>query len=346
MALVVVVALLIGALVGFLATSRTGTNGPSTTTTTSLVSTTSPTTLPVRAIRGVGVYEQSVTEPGVNICPPFSASCIERSFTLMVYYPASSSSSSPLSLAPPANEGSPYPLVVFGEGFDQMPQSYLPMITQWVRAGYVVASPVFPLTSSLGLVSHGVATSNLEVSDQYEMDMVNQPRDMSASISAVTSLNESSSSPILGLVNLAKIAISGQSDGGDTALANAYNSCCSDSRITAAMIFSGAEFASFNGSYFSGRSLPLLITQGSADSINPAALSQTIYAGAPSPKYLLILLGADHLSPYTEVDPYESAVAAVSIDFLNLYLKDDSQMAIAILSDGNRPSVSQLQSDP
>ena len=45
--------------------------------------------------------------------------------------------------APAAREFGPFPLIVFGHGFDVTPSVYARLLQAWTRAGYVVASPVF-----------------------------------------------------------------------------------------------------------------------------------------------------------------------------------------------------------
>jgi len=56
-----------------------------------------------------------------------------------------------------------------------------------------------------------------------------------------------------GLIDPTEIGVVGHSDGADVSLAVATNTCCRDPRVEAAAILSGAELASFGGSYaFSG----------------------------------------------------------------------------------------------
>lgn len=323
----------------------------SSTTTTSTVSvikpsTTTSTTAPVSAINGTGYISTTVSEPGKFMCPPGYA-CVPRSLTLDIYYPSTVSSTVPVldgNLAYPQN--GQYPLVVFGIGFDMMPANYLPLITAWVNAGYVVAAPIFPLTSASGLSHYGVDLTNSSLADRYEDDLVNEPGDMAASISAVAGLDASKSSLLYNSVNTSDVAAAGQSDGGDATLALTYNKCCEYTPIKAAMVFSGAEFPGFNGAYFASSPTPMLVTQGSADTVNLPSSSQTIYTSAPPPKYYLNLVGADHLQPYTAYNAYEQAVAAVSIDFLNGYLKGQNQALAAMSSSGNVAGTAQFNSVP
>ena len=84
------------------------------------------------------------------------------------------------------------------------------------------------------------------------------------------------------------------------------------------MILSGAKIPGV-GFTFPARNPPLLATQGTADTINPPSLTHAFYDPAPRPKFLLTLLGATHLPPYTFEQPQLGIVERVSIGFLDHY---------------------------
>ena len=73
---------------------------------------------------------------------------------------------------------------------------------------------------------------------------------------------------LAGLVDPGKIAVAGQSDGGDTVAALAAGTCCRDREVTAAIVLAGAEWAPMGGSYFATTTPPILFVQGDADTIN------------------------------------------------------------------------------
>lgn len=275
------------------------------------------------------------------MCPP-DQPCVPRTYTLDIYYPSTSTNASGLAGAPLSRPLSPYPVIVFGEGFDQMPSAYLPLIDGWVHEGYVVASPVFPLTSTQGLESYGVDLGDMSLADAYENDLVNEPRDMSFALNELESLSTQSGSLLANEIDPATAAAIGQSDGGDATLALVDNSCCIDRRFKAAVILSGAEFPGFSGTYFGTAGVPLLVVQGTADTVNPSSLSNQIYASAPSPKAYLTLLGADHLVAYTQSSTYEGVVAKVTADFLNGYLRGDAGAMSNLASDGSVAGTSSI----
>ena len=75
--------------------------------------------------------------------------------------------------SPPATSSGPFPLVVFGHGFNATPGIYARLLQAWARAGYVVAAPFFPL-------SNANAPGGAD-----EADIVNQPADMSFVITRI-----------------------------------------------------------------------------------------------------------------------------------------------------------------
>lgn len=211
--------------------------------------------------------------------------------------------------APPARADGPFPLIVFAHGFDVTPATYASLLRAWARAGYVVAAPIFPLTN---VNAPGGAN---------ESDLVNQPRDMSFVVTQLLARDSAPYSVLHRLIRRREIAVSGQSDGGSTALAVAYNSQFVDHRIRAAMILSGAEIPGVGGYDFPPPSPPLLAVQGTADTSNAPASTYRYFNLAPQPKFLLSLIGAGHLPPYTTEQPQLSIVERETIAFVDRYLK-------------------------
>jgi fermentation-respiration switch protein FrsA (DUF1100 family) len=204
----------------------------------------------------------------------------------------------------PTGSSGPFPLVVFGHGFAVTPRPYAALLDAWARAGYVVAAPVFPLENARA------------PGGPNESDLVNQPRDMSVVITGMLA------SRFFGdMLDRRAIAVSGQSDGGETALAVAYDRLFLDRRIRAAAILSGAKIPGVGGFDFPAPSPPLLATQGTADTINPPSFTHAFFDAAPPPKYLLTMLGAPHLGPYTSEQPQLGVVERVTIAFFDRYLK-------------------------
>jgi dienelactone hydrolase len=230
---------------------------------------------------------------------------------------------------PRAGRG-PFPLIVFGHGFAVTPGIYARLLDAWTRAGYVVAAPLFP-------VENANAPGGPD-----EADLVNQPGDMSFVISRLVAASADPRSPLHGLVDPTRVAVAGHSDGAETAFAVAYERRYRDRRVRAAVILSGAELPP--AAVEREGDPPLLAVQGTADPINPPSAAYRLFAAVGRPKYLLRLLGAGHLPPYTTSARQLGVVERVSIAFLDRYLRAGSLQGL--LAAGRAPGVASLTSDP
>jgi hypothetical protein len=67
---------------------------------------------------------------------------------------------------------------------------------------------------------------------------------------------------------------------------------------------------------------------------------------AQRPKYLLSLIGANHLPPYTSEEPQLGIVERVTTDFLDKYLKNEPRALERMISAGSVRGVATLQADP
>lgn len=225
----------------------------------------------------------------------------------------------------------PFPLVVFGHGFALGPSTYTRLLDAWTRAGYVVAAPVFP-------VENADAPGGPD-----EADLVNQPADIRFVISQLLRASRHPGSRIYGLIDPARIAVAGHSDGGDTAFAVAYERAYVDWRVRAAIILSGAVLPPEQIVRRSGRP-PLLVVQGSADQINLPSAARELFHDAAQPKYLLSIFHAGHLGPYTNNRVQLGLVERVTVAFLNHSFKQAPLRGL--VAAGNLPGVSRLLSHP
>jgi fermentation-respiration switch protein FrsA (DUF1100 family) len=220
----------------------------------------------------------------------------------------------------------PLPLLMFAPGFMQCSGPYSALLRAWASAGYVVAAVNFPRTSCRA----GAGA--------YEPDLVNQPRDLTYALTSLLALSASPHDLFSGLLDRYEIGAAGQSDGGDTVAALAANGCCTDPRLTAVTVLSGAEWPPMPGRYFPRGSAtpPMLIVQGSADTINPPWTSVQLYrADSAGARYYLDLPGADHMTPYTGAGPVEQLVARVTLAFFNRYLLGQAGALAAMTRAGN-----------
>jgi fermentation-respiration switch protein FrsA (DUF1100 family) len=233
-----------------------------------------------------------------------------RSLPTVVRYPARGpAAGADLEEAPPSGQAGPYPLIVFAHGFDSSPAAYASLLDAWASAGYVVAAPAFPRALQGGPLD--------------EDDLANEPGDISFVIGRLLS---ASAAPglLAGLVDPSRIGVAGHSDGGVAALGVGFNTCCRDRRVTAVVLGSADEQTFPSGSYFPPGSPPMLVIQGDRDPINPPADSRQLFAAGRTPKYLLWLLNAGHLEPFSTDVAHLAVVEAVTIGFFDRYLKGEA----------------------
>ncbi len=285
---------------------------------------TTTSTSPPQPPFAVGTLTLTVTEPA----GPGGA---VRTLPTTVRYPAMGPVDGPDQAgAVPDRVGGPYPLVIFSEGFDISPEAYAALLDAWAAAGYVVADPVYPFTAPTspgGLV---------------RTDIVNHPADLAFVISSVLGDSAATTGVLTGLIDSREVGVIGHSDGGDVSLAAAANTCCRNSLVKAAVILSGAELAWFPGTYYPPPAVPLLVVQGSNDTMNPPSCSVQLFNQAPQPKYYLAMAGQTHTSAYTQAGQPLDVVAKVTTDFLNGYLKGSAAAILALTTDGTVAGLASL----
>jgi fermentation-respiration switch protein FrsA (DUF1100 family) len=294
----------------------------------------SPHTRPERSHFAVGTLELRLVERRTVTLA--GGQVIRRALATTVYYPALGRPGARRARAgaSPARGFGPFPLIVFGHGFDEYPVLYARLLRYWASAGFVVAAPEFPLEKP---DAPGGPNEN---------DLPNQPGDMTFVITRMLGMSASPAGPLRGLIDPRQVSVAGQSDGGDTALAVAYDPGLRDSRVRAAMILSGAEIPMLPSFTIAPGGPPLLAVQGTADEINPPSATDQFYDSAPAPKFLLELPGGAHLQPYSTDLPELSAVERVSVAFLRYYLERRDGALAAMRHAGRVPGVATLYSDP
>jgi dienelactone hydrolase len=240
---------------------------------------------------------------------------VQRSLETVVRYPTA---------------GGSYPLIVFGHGYALTPARYDRLLRAWARAGYVVAAPVFPLENAKA------------PGGPNESDLVNQPQDMSFVISRLLVMSGRPKGVLGQKIDPSRLAVAGHSDGAETALAVAYDHRFRDPRVRAAIVLSGATLPGMVP--FPRGGPPLLAAQGTADATNARATTAAFFARAQRPKFLLWLLGASHLPPYTNQQPQLGIVERATIAFLDHYLKGSPLQLLRQAA--RRPGLTRLTAVP
>jgi predicted dienelactone hydrolase len=243
-----------------------------------------------------------------------------RTMHTTIWYPASVAAT-PEAPTPAAAAGQ-HPLVVFAHGYEIDAASYGTLLHDIAVGGYVVAAPDFP------------GTSTAYPGGPVRSDSLNQPGDMSFVITSMLQLAQQQG-PLHDAISPDAIGVNGQSDGGVTATAAGWNTCCRDPRIKAGVIYTGATFA-FDGEWFPPGSPPIMFVHGMADEINSYGASTSMFERAQSPKYLLSIEGGTHLEPYVD-PPWVTQVAAASVAFFDQHLKGDPAAADRLATIGAQP---------
>jgi predicted dienelactone hydrolase len=264
-----------------------------------------------------------------------------RTLSTFVLYPAiGTPTTNPVSGAPPASAGKPFALIVFAHGLDSNGPIYQPLLQQWAAAGFVVVAPTFPLSS---ISAPGGASTT---------DDIAQPGDMSFVLTQVLDLSRAKGNVLSGMIDPHRIAAVGHSLGAMTALAWSEDTCCQDPRVDAAVIFDGVEADFGKGTFFGGHTVPILVLHGTADQTIPYPNGKKIYDDAKSPKFLISLIGAPHVSflqfGSTDQKPpvWENVDVQSVIDFLDLELDHRSTALKNLEVVANTPGIASLQGQP
>jgi dienelactone hydrolase len=252
-----------------------------------------------------------------------------RTLRTLLLYPTKGDPSGPaVENAPPLRTGPRhrFSLIVFSHGFGASGPAYRPVLEPFVRAGYVIAAPTFPLSS-------GGAPGGSRLGDY-----VNQPGDVSFVLTSTLRLARHHGF-LAKTVDRHEIGAMGHSLGAITTLGVAANSCCRDRRIDAAAEWSGIELPFLGGLFFATRTPPFMFTHGSADGTVPYVASMLAYGDAPPPKVLLTLLGAPHVFFRP---PWFNPFVRTTTDFLDAYLKHRRAARRRLAADGSVQGVSSV----
>jgi alpha-beta hydrolase superfamily lysophospholipase len=270
----------------------------------------------------VQVVDRSRPLPARGSTPPAD----ERVLNVTIRYPIAGVASGAEVVDAHASGGRRV-LVLFAHGLALTDQTYPRFLHDLAAAGFVVADPEFPLSSS---ALPGPASG---------ADQVNQAADLGF---VADQLFDPASRPsmLAGVVLHEKLGVIGHSDGGVTAAGFAANSCCADPRVGAAVILAGA-IGRFPGSWYTGAAPPTLAIHGDADEVNPLGSSLGVYASARAPKMLAVVHGGTHIGAF-EDDVRRPAVVALVADFLRASVLGDADAVARLPGDAEVPDVLSL----
>jgi predicted dienelactone hydrolase len=230
------------------------------------------------------------------------------------------------------------PLIVFSHGFGSVRTDLRYLAEHLASHGYVVAALEHPGSNetSSKVVSKG---KKLLVEPQEFLD---RPRDISFILDELETLNQTANNPLQGKLATNNVMVVGYSFGGGTALAlaggelqieNLKQRCqqnsaktnlsqglqcvaqalpektyqLRDARIKQAIALNPTTSLMFGETGLTKVQIPTLILSSSADKITPALTEQIMgFAKIPSPKWLVGVVGASHLSVIDpKITPYQ-----------------------------------------
>ncbi|GAA3198281.1 chlorophyllase [Dactylosporangium siamense] len=214
--------------------------------------------------------------------------------------------------------GGRFPVVVFSHGYTRRPEDYRRLLRIWAAAGFIVAAPTFPHS----------ARGSRRLDDK---DIVNQPGDAAAVLTAVLALDGTAGDPLARRVDRAAVAAAGHSLGGMTTVGMFTKH--RDDRLTAGIVLAGGQWPFGVG--YSGDPAPILFVHGRQDTVVRFEGCTEAYDPLPWPKALLDLANGDHLDPYLGPGTDFDTVAAVTVEFLHWSLRGD-QAARTRMTAGTR----------
>ena len=188
-----------------------------------------------------------------------------------------------------------YPLVVFVHGYDRSPMQYQRFCSTLASSGYVVAAPSFPLEDPTR--GYGLDRS----------DLPNEAVDVSF---VITSLQSTAAAD---RIQPSTTAVVGHSDGADVALEVGYEQGTVDPRVRAVVAIAPDPVTA----PLAPSTAPLLLVQGTTDSIVPYSASQTVFTQLAGPTWYVSLLGADHLPPIAGGTPWTPVLDGSVAEFLD-----------------------------
>lgn len=255
-----------------------------------------------------------------------------RSLLTTIYYPATGRPDAPVTADVPVDHvGGPFPLILFSHGVTARGILYEGLIKLWVRAGYVVAAPDYPLSN---LRSPGGATIK---------DVGQQPADATFVINQVLAL-DTNAGGLDGIIDSHRIGDAGHSLGAVTTLGLSYSTCCSDTRIKAAVSMSGVAILG-TSTFFETNNPPLLLLHGDADETVAYSGSVDAFRRAHAPKYFVTILGGKHSPAFGGFDesPASLVVDHSTLDFFDIYLKGRKSELAKLRTDAQVAGVSAFQ---
>lgn len=217
-----------------------------------------------------------------------------RTLVTEVWYPAEGApTGGEIRDAPLDRSRGPYPLIVFSHGFTGIRRQSTSYTSHLASHGYIIVSADYPLTN-MG------APGGPRLSD-----VLNQPGDVSFLIDSMLGFSRQAGHQLEGAIDEEAIGLSGHSLGGLTTVLAAFGPR-RDPRVKAALSIAGPACL-VGAATYDTPAVPLLVLGGSEDGIVAWQSVRAAYDMAQPPKYLLAILGGNHLR-FADLDVDDSFV--------------------------------------
>lgn len=218
----------------------------------------------------------------------------------------------------PRDATRPLPLIVLAHGLNGHPDELDDLIESWARAGFLVATPLFPRTN---------------VTDQGKAvlaDSAEYPGDLSFVITGVLAMSSSGTpNPLQNRVDPRHIGAAGISLGGMAVYGLVSASCCLDRRVNAAILMS-AVHPDFPSGKYVRQKIPAMLIHGDADT--GYRYSERTYPTLAAPKWFITLRGGRHGPPFEDAsDEFDDFVRDTTTGFWDRYLNDNAAAAARIV---------------
>ena len=228
-----------------------------------------------------------------------------------------------ISLRRPPGAG-PWPLVVFGHGFGARVDTYSALLDRIAIAGFVVAAPEFP------------GSSSALAGKPDERDLDQEPCDLRfVADQLVRGNGNGQDGPI---VSTGPVALAGQSDGATAAAFAAEVAVACPAPAIGAVIAFSARPPPPGSPRSSGAGAVLLATTGTADEVNPPAQTQALVTQWPDRAWLVTSDGDGHLAPAT-TSPRQVAIANLVVDVLRGSIGGDPSALDRLAADAAVPGL-------
>lgn len=271
---------------------------------------------------GIGVHSALADAPPSQLVAPYHVGVTTlrvrpsagRPMTVEVWYPTEA----PGLPTPPYESGAPseasrnvpvakgmFPIILFSHGFSGVREQSIFLTEFWAKWGYVVIAPDHP----------GSGGRDLRLL-QADLFTKNQPRDLTYALDALLQLNQQQTGLFAGRLQAGRIASTGHSLGGYSALAvggallrerrhlgeprNAppVYTDLTDPRVRAVIALAPVTKPMFDDHSLAHIHLPVLVVGGNRDSVTPFALQQhPLLTGlVHAPRFVARLQGATHFN--------------------------------------------------